>query len=51
MGQGGGGILAVETIAVPGSGKLKLTGSLGDVRVCFIDFAFDPELIAICSNS
>jgi ATP-dependent Lon protease len=32
MGQGEGGILAVETIAVPGSGKLKLTGSLGDVR-------------------
>lgn len=32
MGQGEGGILAVETIAVPGSGRLKLTGSLGDVR-------------------
>lgn len=31
MGQGEGGILPVETIAVPGSGKLKLTGSLGDV--------------------
>lgn len=31
MGQGEGGILPVETIALPGSGKLKLTGSLGDV--------------------
>jgi len=31
MGQGEGGILPVEAIAVPGSGELKLTGSLGDV--------------------
>ncbi|KAF8515717.1 ATP-dependent protease La [Hysterangium stoloniferum] len=31
MGQGEGGILPVETIAVPGSGGLKLTGSLGEV--------------------
>ncbi|KAG6840496.1 hypothetical protein C0991_006326 [Blastosporella zonata] len=31
MGQGEGGILPVETIAVPGSGRVKLTGSLGDV--------------------
>lgn len=31
MGQGEGGILPVETIAIPGTGKLKLTGSLGDV--------------------
>lgn len=31
MGQGEGGILPVETITVPGTGKLKLTGSLGDV--------------------
>ncbi|OBZ74418.1 Lon protease 2, peroxisomal [Grifola frondosa] len=30
-GMGEGGILPVETIAVPGSGKLKLTGSLGEV--------------------
>ena len=30
-GAGEGGILPVETISVPGSGKLKLTGSLGDV--------------------
>ncbi|KAI0092261.1 Lon protease C-terminal proteolytic domain-containing protein [Irpex rosettiformis] len=29
--MGEGGILPVETIAVPGSGQLKLTGSLGDV--------------------
>ena len=37
MGQGEGGILPVETIAVPGSGKLKLTGSLGDVsRLVFV---------------
>lgn len=31
MGQGEGGILPVETIMVPGSGRLKLTGSLGEV--------------------
>ncbi|KJA17866.1 hypothetical protein HYPSUDRAFT_45862 [Hypholoma sublateritium FD-334 SS-4] len=31
MGQGEGGILPVETIALPGTGRLKLTGSLGDV--------------------
>lgn len=37
MGQGEGGILPVETMAVPGTGKLKLTGSLGDVRsFCFV---------------
>ncbi|PCH43054.1 ATP-dependent protease La [Wolfiporia cocos MD-104 SS10] len=30
-GMGEGGILPVETTVVPGSGKLKLTGSLGDV--------------------
>ncbi|KZT64831.1 ATP-dependent protease La [Daedalea quercina L-15889] len=30
-GTGEGGVLPVETIMVPGSGKLKLTGSLGDV--------------------
>jgi ATP-dependent Lon protease len=34
MGQGEGAILTVETIAIPGTGKLKLTGSLGDV--CYI---------------
>ncbi|KAJ7035622.1 ATP-dependent protease La [Mycena alexandri] len=31
MGQGEGGILPVETIIVPGAGRLKLTGSLGEV--------------------
>ncbi|KNZ81783.1 Lon protease like protein 2, peroxisomal [Termitomyces sp. J132] len=31
MGQGEGGILPVETIAIPGSGRVKSTGSLGDV--------------------
>ena len=31
MGAGEGGVLPVESTAVPGSGKLKLTGSLGDV--------------------
>ena len=34
MGQGEGGILPVETIATPGTGQLKLTGSLGEV--CFV---------------
>lgn len=33
MGRGEGGILPVETITVPGTGMLKLTGSLGDVRI------------------
>lgn len=32
-GMGEGEILPVESIAVPGSGRLKLTGSLGDVRL------------------
>ncbi len=31
-GMGEGGILPIETSAVPGSGQLKLTGSLGEVR-------------------
>ncbi|EJD04952.1 ATP-dependent protease La [Fomitiporia mediterranea MF3/22] len=31
MGLGEGGILPVETTAVPGTGQLKLTGSLGEV--------------------
>lgn len=39
MGQGEGGIMPVETIAVPGSGKLKLTGSLGEVG-CFLFLLF-----------
>ncbi|KAG2107624.1 Lon protease C-terminal proteolytic domain-containing protein [Suillus discolor] len=30
-GMGEGGILPVESIALPGTGRLKLTGSLGDV--------------------
>jgi ATP-dependent Lon protease len=38
MGQGEGGIMPVETIAVPGSGKLKLTGSLGEVG-CFLSLS------------
>ena len=35
MGQGEGGILPVETIALPGTGRLKLTGSLGEVCTPF----------------
>ncbi|KAF9006341.1 ATP-dependent protease La [Hymenopellis radicata] len=31
MGQGEGGVMPVETMMVPGTGHLKLTGSLGDV--------------------
>lgn len=30
-GMGEGGILPVETMIIPGTGRLKLTGSLGDV--------------------
>lgn len=33
MGQGEGGILPVESIAIPGTGQLKLTGSLGEVGI------------------
>src|ERR1700678_1318339 len=33
MGQGEGGILPEESITIPGTGKLKLTGSLG--QVCY----------------
>ena len=39
MGQGEGGILPVETIATPGTGQLKLTGSLGEV--CIISFVLN----------
>lgn len=35
MGRGEGGILPVETVAVPGTGVLKLTGSLGDVSLSY----------------
>jgi ATP-dependent Lon protease len=38
MGQGEGGILPVETTAVPGTGKLRLTGSLGDVSLQLTSF-------------
>ena len=33
---GMGEIIPVESIATPGSGHLKLTGSLGDVRPKFV---------------
>lgn len=50
MGQGEGGILPVETIAVPGVGQLKLTGSLGDVRwglLFLILFMFDADRLIL----
>lgn len=31
---GEGGVLPVETMIIPGTGRLKLTGSLGDVCAC-----------------
>ena len=37
MGQGEGGILPVETIALPGTSRLRLTGSLGGV--CALSFS------------
>jgi len=37
MGQGEGGTLPVERMALPGTGRLRLTGSLGDV--CAFSFA------------
>ena len=48
MGQGEGGILPVETIAIPGTGKLKLTGSLGDVCSTFL---FSPLRSAVVDFS
>lgn len=36
-GMGEGEIMPVESIAVPGTGRLKLTGSLGDVRFSLSD--------------
>jgi ATP-dependent Lon protease len=41
MGQGEGGILPVETSALPGNGAVKLTGSLGDVS--FASFSHDSS--------
>lgn len=35
-GMGEGEIMPVESIAVPGNGKLKLTGSLGNVRISLL---------------
>ena len=32
-GMGEGGVLPIETSALPGSGRLKLTGSLGEVSI------------------
>lgn len=49
MGQGEGGILPVETIALPGSGKLKLTGSLGDVSVISFLYFFKMFILVFFS--
>ena len=38
-GMGEGEIMPVESIATPGNGNLKLTGSLGDVRCFFSRFS------------
>lgn len=46
MGQGEGGILPVETIAVPGTGRLKLTGSLGEVGLSFWHEAFTYDSVS-----
>jgi ATP-dependent Lon protease len=45
MGQGEGGILPVESIAIPGTGKLKLTGSLGQVCYFLSFFSYAQMLI------
>jgi ATP-dependent Lon protease len=45
-GMGEGAIMPVESIATPGSGHLKLTGSLGDVRPEFARPSY-PRLIYI----
>ena len=43
MGQGEGGILPVETVMVPGEGKLRLTGMLGDVsRFSVVPLSLPP---------
>lgn len=46
MGQGEGGILPVETTAVPGTGKLRLTGSLGDVSLQLTFFLFHRACVS-----
>jgi ATP-dependent Lon protease len=38
-GMGEGEIMPVESIATPGNGNLKLTGSLGDVRSPLVEQA------------
>lgn len=50
MGQGEGGILPVETIALPGTGRLKLTGSLGDVCDALTSVLYSGYLSATCWN-
>lgn len=47
-GMGEGGILPVETISVPGSGQLKLTGSLGDVCLTSLQCSHVGEALLIC---
>jgi ATP-dependent Lon protease len=47
MGQGEGGILPVETIATPGTGQLKLTGSLGEVSFSFRSWSWSGILTNI----
>lgn len=47
-GMGEGGILPVETMIVPGGGKLKLTGSLGEV--CRLFFFCSDTGLGLCAG-
>ena len=49
-GQGEGGVLPVESIMTSGSGKLRLTGSLGEVRICK-SLAFVTHIVQVIRES
>ena len=51
MGQGEGGILLVETSALPGMGSLRLMGSLGNVcAVLFASNCVDVLTLFLCNQ-
>lgn len=51
QGEGEGGILSVETLLIPGTGRLRLTGSLGDVIKESGELALSWVLVIINSAS
>ena len=49
-GMGEGEIMAIESIATPGNGKLKLTGSLGDVRSLSLRCSTEEKAKFVCGD-